>query len=440
MPNPGGDRAHHFLLPPWRRLFTENRPRVLPARPEHPRPGDRRYDGRPMRLPGSQGADEAPARAAELRRALDRAGYDQGSLQAMLGAPDARLSVDEQRCLWLWRARDGRDDRALLARLFLLESAVPLAAGRRALGQAALSAARALGLLRVRGSRLEPRVQLGLHAGLLIAGDLEFGAADARRRDHAGGPNTATLLLDGMTVRRPVARALDLGCGGGYLALRLAAHAAAVCATDVSVRALRQGRLNAALNGIGHVQFAVSDRFAALQRRRFQLITGNLPFVISPESRFVFRDAGLRGDGFLASVVRATGRHLTEGGIAQYLAQWAHGPDEEQQDGGAEEARLARWVRPAGCDALIIRLEREPVDVYASRWLAGPGAPLSADERARRMARWMAYYRRLGIRAISTGLFCLRRRAAARHLFAIQPSSPAAPPSGADIAAWFDAA
>ena len=396
-----------------------------------------------MRLPGSLGADEAAVRttaqAAELRRALDRAGYDQGNLQALLGAPDARLSVDEQRCLWLWRARDARDDRALLVRLFLLESAVPLAAGRRALGQGALSAARALGLLRVRGSRLEPLVQLGVHAGLLIVGDREFGAADARRRDHTAGPNTATLLLDGMTVRRPVARALDLGCGGGYLALRLAAHATAVCATDVSVRALRHGRLNAALNGMGNVQFVASDRFAALRRRTFELITGNLPFVISPETRFVFRDAGLRGDGFLASVVRATGRHLTEGGIAQYLAQWAHADDEEQRDGAAEEARLAPWVHAAGCDALIIRLEREPVDVYASRWLAGPGAPLSADERARRMARWMAYYRRLGIRAISTGLFCLRSRAQARHVFAIQPSSVSSPPSGADIAAWFDA-
>ncbi len=128
-----------------------------------------------------------------------------------------------------------------------------------------------------------------------------------------------------------------------------ATHADAVCATDVSERALSYGRLNAALNGVGQVQFMVSDRFAGLRRQKFDLITGNLPFVISPETRFTFRDAGLRSDGFLSSVVKATGSHLVDGGLAQYLAQWAHGKDRD------EEARLARWVHAAGCDALIIR-------------------------------------------------------------------------------------
>lgn len=372
---------------------------------------------------------------AALREALARAGYDGARLEALLGPPDARLSSDEQRGLWLWRARDPRDGRAVLARLFLLESPVRVAAARRALGGAGLDAALALGLARVRGATLHPRAQLGVHAGLIIAGDLESGGGAAMRRDHAGGPTTATILLDRMTVRRPVARALDLGCGTGYLALRLAAHADAVQATDVSPRALRYGRLNAALNGVGRVAFALSDRFAGLRRRAFDLVTGNLPFVISPETRFTFRDAGLRGDAFVASVVRATGRHLVEGGLAQYLAQWVHA----DTDGSDEEGRLARWVHAAGCDALVVRLEREPVDAYASRWLAGPERPLPPDERARRMARWMASYESAGIRAISTGLVCLRRRARGRHVLAIERSSPAEPPTGAAIASWFDA-
>src|SRR3569832_673608 len=61
--------------------------------------------------------------------ALARGGYDEANLQARLGTPDARLSTDEQRALWLWRAR-GRDGQAVLARLFLLESAVPAAEAR----------------------------------------------------------------------------------------------------------------------------------------------------------------------------------------------------------------------------------------------------------------------------------------------------------------------
>jgi methylase of polypeptide subunit release factors len=198
--------------------------------------------------------------------------------------------------------------------------------------------------------------------------------------------------------------------------------------------------LNASLNGVDRIQFVSSDRFGALRRQTFDLITGNLPFVISPETRFTFRDAGLHGDGFLASVVRATGRHLREGGLAQYLGQWVHDEREPTGDGAArEEARLARWVKAAGCDALIIRLEREPADAYASRWLAGPGQALPQAQRARRLARWMAHYDQAGIRAISTGLFCLRRRAQGRHVFALEPASPASPPTGAEIAAWFDA-
>jgi methylase of polypeptide subunit release factors len=210
-----------------------------------------------------------------------------------------------------------------------------------------------------------------------------------------------------------------------------------VCATDVSQPALRYGHLNAALNGVKHVEFVASDRFSGLRRQTFDLITGNLPFVISPDARFTFRDAGHQSDGFLASVVGATGRHLVEGGIAQYLAQWVH--EEDEGDDAREEARLAHWIHPTGCDALIVRLEREPADAYASRWLAGPGRRLTTDERTRRMARWMAHYHRVGIRSISTGLFCLRRRSAHRHVFAIEPCSPAAPPSGAEIARWFDA-
>ena len=373
--------------------------------------------------------------AAELRRALDGAGYDQAGLEALLGPPDPRLSADEQRALWLWRSRDGGDARAIVAQAFLLEGAVPLGRARRALGRAGVTAALALRLARARGGTLQPLAQLGLHAGLLVAGDLELATGGARRREHAAGPNTATMLLERMTVRRPVGRALDLGCGGAYLALRLAAHARHVSATDVSARALHYGVLNAALNGVTNIRFTTSDRFAGLRAQTFDLITGNLPFVISPEMRFTFRDAGLRRDAFAESVVRATGRHLAEGGLAQYLAQWVHRRDD---DGAQEEARLARWVHEAGSDALIVRLEREPADVYASRWSSGPGEALSADERARRMARWMAYYDGAGIRAISTGLFCLRRRLAARHRFAIEESSPAAPPTGADVASWFD--
>jgi methylase of polypeptide subunit release factors len=376
---------------------------------------------------------------AEVRGALVRAGYDEAGLRGLLGDVDPALAPAEQEALWLWRAR-GAEPLAVLVRLFLLQRPVLRSAAKRALGPGGLAAAEALALVRGSGRKLAAAVHLSLHAGLLVASDREPAAGEPAR-DHVLGPTAATIALDRLTIRRPVRRALDLGTGTGYLALRLAAHAPAVVATDVAPRALARARLNAALNEVsvpGRLELLRSDRFAALGRRRFDLVTANLPFVISPERRFTYRDAGEPADGFFASVVRRVGRHLEEGGYAQILAQWAHVEGEE------EDERVAPWIVAAGCDALVLRLEREPVDRYAARWSAGPvsAGPGSIDgrERQRRLAAWMRAYERAGIREISTGLWTLRRRATGRHFMAFEDAAVPTRPCGDEILARFTAA
>jgi methylase of polypeptide subunit release factors len=368
-----------------------------------------------------------PVEAAPvLRRTLARAGFDEARLRRLLGGPDGRLNTPEQEALWRWRA--ARDTPlAALARLFLLQQPLTPVAAQQAFGDD-LARVQALALVRRRAGKIQPVIALTPHAGRVLASD----AGGARpAREHVLGPTTATLLTDSLVVRRPVARALDLGTGVGALALGLSRHARQVTAADLSPRALAFARFNAALNGGPALALVRSDRFAGLGRRRFDLIVGNLPFVISPERRFTYRDAGAPGDDFLAATVRETGRYLVDGGLAQYLGQWAHVGNEE------EDERLAPWFVAAGCDALVLRFETEPVDVYAARWSPGPGVP-DADDRLRRLDRWMAYYRRAGIRAISTGLFTLRRRRTDRHFFVIDDVEPAARPTGADILARLD--
>jgi methylase of polypeptide subunit release factors len=256
-----------------------------------------------------------------------------------------------------------------------------------------------------------------------VFADLTPDDASPEAAAHVPGPTRATLVLERALPPGPVKTALDLGTGCGYLALRLAARARTVVGTDVSARALALSTLNARLQG-ADVTFVRSDRFAALgpprTPQRFDLVVGNLPFVIAPQRQYVYRDGGLPEDGFFASVVSGVGRHLQPGGLALLLGQWVHKEDEP------EDQRLAPWFVAAGCDALVVRLEAEPLEVYAARWSAGP----RAIERAARVTaidQWVVHMRRARLRGVSTGLFVLHRSRSRRHAMSIDDWDTGAP-------------
>src|SRR5437879_1195044 len=123
-------------------------------------------------------------------------------------------------------------------------------------------------------------------------------------RDHVLGVNTAAVTLESLTVRRRVRSALDLGCGGGIQALFAARHSEHVIAVDKNPRALDFTRFNAQLNGLRNVEGRQGDLFEPVAGLRFDLIVCNPPYVISPESRYTFRDSGRRGDALCEDVVR----------------------------------------------------------------------------------------------------------------------------------------
>lgn len=345
-----------------------------------------------------------------LGSALARAGFSARGLEPLLGAPDARVSEAEQEALWAFRAR-GREPAAILARCFLLQRPTTNAELRRALGADGLAAA--TGLRWIEGGR--PRVQLSLHGDLVIASDAQV---DRPPRAFVQAPTTATMLLERLLLPAgDAARTLDLGTGTGYLALRLAGRAsgATVIGSDIAPRALAFARANAALNGLPTVRFVRADGLAGFGRQRFDRIVGNLPFVLSPERRFTYRDG--TGSDFLASAVRGLRARLAPGGHAQYLGQWAVGPRHD------EELLLARLAVAARCDALVLRLDSEPIDVHAARWSAGPGH-IDTAERLRRLARWCSHHAAAGVERIVTGLLTLRRRDGARHGLVIDDLGP----------------
>jgi len=69
--------------------------------------------------------------------------------------------------------------------------------------------------------------------------------------------------------------------------------------------------------------------FEPVEGRRFELVTSNPPYVISPESAFLFRDSGLEGDAVSRQVVEWAPAFLEEGAFAQMLVSWAVPPGAE---------------------------------------------------------------------------------------------------------------
>jgi 23S rRNA (cytosine1962-C5)-methyltransferase len=85
-----------------------------------------------------------------------------------------------------------------------------------------------------------------------------------------------------VALARPGGRALDCFAYHGSFALHLAGRAATVLALDASPEALERGAANAALNGLGNIEWREGDAFEALrafarQRERFDTIVLDPP-------------------------------------------------------------------------------------------------------------------------------------------------------------------
>jgi len=122
---------------------------------------------------------------------------------------------------------------------------------------------------------------------------------------------------------------LDVGTGSGCIAVALARELprAEILAVDVSERALRVARRNAARQKVKHIEFLRSDLFSAFRGTglRFDFIVSNPPYVsraewdaLTPDVRdFEPRRALLAGESGLETIerlVRRAGAFLRPGG------------------------------------------------------------------------------------------------------------------------------
>ncbi|MFD3731694.1 methyltransferase [Streptomyces sp. NPDC058632] len=359
-------------------------------------------------------SSDRPDTAARLRDALLGASFTADGLLELLGAP-AYAALARSETVPAFRATRGDTPLETLVRLFLLQQPVPHA---RVADVLPVDACLEDGwLARAGAGDVTATVDVRPYSGPVdedwfIVSDLgcAVGGAGGIGSAHEGvvlGVGGASTTLAGITVRTPVASALDLGTGSGIQALHATRHATRVTATDVNPRALHITGLTLALSGAPAADLREGSLFAPVRAdETYDLIVSNPPFVISPAARLTYRDGGMGGDDLCRTLVQEAGERLGDGGFAQFLANWQHVEGEDWQD------RLRSWV-PRGCDAWIVQREVQDVSQYTELWLrdAGDHRGDAAEYRARYDA-WLDEFEARGVRAVGFGWITLRKSGA----------------------------
>ncbi|GAA1134476.1 DUF7059 domain-containing protein [Nocardioides aquiterrae] len=350
-----------------------------------------------------------------LRAALVMAGFTYDAVAEVLG-PVAHEALARNETTPGLRRTTGGWPLETLIRLFLLQAPVELAAAQRAL-PGLVDRLAAEGFLEQTVGEVAARLDVRPYATddqhHWVVSDLTPGLDGGSSRvgpDHVLGISSASTSLAQLTIRDRVGRSLDLGTGSGVQALHLAGHSDAVVATDVNRRALRLARFNVDLNEVSApVDVREGSFFEPVAGERFDLITTNPPFVISPATgeRLVYRDSGLPGDRVVEDIVRAAPDHLTDGGWCQVLANWVIATDVPWDE------RLAAWV-PEGTDAYVV--QREVVDPasYVELWLKDAGLHGSVDYLVR-YDTWLSWFEDQGVEAIGFGWINLHRTGSSRR-------------------------
>ena len=384
-----------------------------------------------------------PEQAASLRADLTESGWGVETVAALLGgAADAALRR-EIRLPALRAVRAALAERsdsasswsvAVLTALFMLGEPVPAIALDAALPRTGVAGAAAVGLVGEPDETgcVRARVDLRPHEAVDDAGEVRWWVASdlgelvtgrALAPDHVLGIGGAGLTLAGLTPRRRVGTALDLGCGCGIQTLYLLRHAEHVVATDISERALAFTVFNAALAGVsvidgprpgadagsaGRLELRLGSLLEPVAGRRFDLIASNPPFVLTPPA---VREAGLplmeyrdAGGPVLPALVAGLGEHLEPGGAAVMLGNWEHYGADSWRDA------VSAWI-PEGLDAWVIEREvQDPVE-YATMWLRDGG--LTPERHAESfdaaLGAWIGDFEARGVEGIGFGYLIVHR-------------------------------
>lgn len=335
-----------------------------------------------------------------LRTVLDQAAFSEDGVRKALGDQSRRLELKRIDFPLYERRLAAPNAINTFIKLFMMQLWVDAAPAEKAIAPLTIERLVSLGLLE--------RGQLGVHStcalalcdGFIIAHDRISQEREDPQADHVLGVNASAATLANLTVRQRATRTLDIGTGSGIQALLASRHSTHVVGTDTNPRALNYLAFNMRLNRVTNIECRMGSLFEPVAGCKFDLITCNPPYVISPESQLIFRDSGLPGDLICEQVVRQAPEYLEPGGFACILCNWVH----KQKQEWSEPVR--QWVENSGCDAWVLRGATEDPLSYAAAWTRSQAASNYAEA----LDRWRHYYATSGIEALSMGAVILRRR------------------------------
>src|SRR5438132_1560613 len=299
--------------------------------------------------------------AERLGTSLRRTGYSEDAIHRLLGE-EAYSSERGDTPAAERRLPD--TPLATLIRLLFLQLPVSAQQAEAALGREGVEALETTGLAQV-GQQVVPRVRILPIGRVLLASD-GFSRDGDDPPDYVATYTPTARVLDSLTPRPRVDRALDVGTGSGIHALLAAQHARHVIATDVNPRAIAYTELNAALNGLRNIECRQGSLFDPVEGETFDLITCNAPYVVSPERRWVYRDSEFSEDEVSERVILAAAEHLNDGGYAgdQFLRAFESRAKLAEVAGGrglakarvgvASSLRLGRELEPSGGRAVDV--------------------------------------------------------------------------------------
>ena len=358
----------------------------------------------------------------KLRADLVAAGWGASTIERML-SPMARAALDRDQFVpAAMELESNAAPAAVLTRLFVLAEAVESSEVDSALPRLTVAGAVTLGLVREEvlagTAQIRAAVSLRPHEEWWVASDLtQVQTGRAPREDYVLGIASASTNLERLTLRDPVDCALDLGCGCGVLSLGLTRHADWVVATDISERACTFTRFNALLNE-APIDVRQGTFFEPVAGERFDLITTNPPFVITPQAArstgvLDYRDGGMDRDQLIPWIIREGIGHLAPGGTLQMLANWEVKAEESDW-----AARPSEWIKRAAeptvesgqsVNAWLVQRDLLDISQYAEWWIRdGLGEQVTPAEWQAAYRRWIEDFTAAGTRFVGLGSLAIR--------------------------------
>lgn len=258
------------------------------------------------------------------------------------------------------------------------------------------------GLLREQGGVIRACFQIQVYQGFLFLADF---MPQRHPVDLVLPIGPSGKFLAEITIRRAVKTALDLGCGCGLQAILLSRHAEKITATDLNPRAIALSRLNADLNNVDNIEFLQGSYFEPVKDRKFDLIVANLPYVITPEKKYLYRDTGEQLDHPVRENLQQIPFHLHEGGFAHVMLNWLHSALESWWQ------PVETWVSRRNVDAWLFYQFSMTPERYADLWILAD--KINNPEQFQQVKQaWLAWYAAQKVERIALGVITLRRRTA----------------------------